>query len=81
MNSVVKILLLASGKGKDKQAEVSSSSSSSSDSPPEMSQKEMQKLLLKIASKLPATPEAVVTEDRVTTRSSSGKKGAKRQKK
>ena len=76
------------GKGKMKQTESSSSSSSTaaaaaspSDSPPEMSQKEMQKLLLKIAAKLPSTPETETTENRVTTRSSSGKKSAKRQKK
>ena len=77
----------SAGKGKQKQTEnssstadnASSSSSSTSDSPPEMSQKDMQKLLLKIASKLPSTPEAEVVEDRVTTRSSSGKKSAKRQ--
>ena len=40
-----------------------------------------QELLLKIASKLPATPEAEAAEDRITTRSSSGKKDAKRRKK
>ena len=79
----------SAGKGKQKQTEnssstadnASSSSSSTSDSPPEMSQKEMQQLLLKIASKLPSTPEAEVVEDRVVTRSSSGKKSSKRQKK
>ena len=78
----------SAGKEKTKQTESSSSSSStaapapSSDSPPEMTQKEMQTLLLKIASKLPSTPETAVEEEtKVTTRSSSGRKSAKRQKK
>ena len=49
-----------------------------------MSQKDMQKLLLKLVSKMPVTPEADKPdgESRVVTRSSSGKKNAaKRQKK
>ena len=44
---------------------------------PEMSSKEMQKLLLKLVSKMPATPEPEPENDsetQIVTRSSSGKK-------
>ena len=41
----------------------------------------MQKLLMKIVAKLPVTPEPEVVENKVVTRSSSGKKPGKRQKK
>ena len=71
------------GKGKQKQAETSSSTSSSSSSSssstdsPEMSNKDMQRLLMKVISKLPTTPEPDDKDDSETqmvTRSSSGKK-------
>ena len=67
------------GKGKEKQAETSSSSGSSSSSTdsPEMSKKDMQRLLMKMMSKFPTTPEPdddKDSESQMVTRSSSGKK-------